>query len=90
MNKQWVLDITIAVYAISILLYFIFHNGIKHKTKNNLGNYQNIITVNDKKDTNIKYNSNIIDNKPSNIFYFVQVLIIKIDINLKYSFLINE
>ncbi|KAL6589474.1 Metallo-dependent phosphatase, partial [Neocallimastix sp. 'constans'] len=73
MNKQWVLDITIATYAISILLYFIFHNGINYKSRNNLGNYQNIITINDKKDTKKNYNSDIIDNKPSNIFYFVQI-----------------
>jgi len=78
MNKQWVLDITIATYAISILLYFIFHNGINYKSRNNLGNYQNIITINDKKDTKKNYNSDIIDNKPSNIFYFVQVISVRL------------
>jgi len=73
MNKKWVLNTTIAAYVISLLQFLIFRSGLNHKSKDNLGNYEDLITINDKKNPNRNFNNDIIDNKPTNIFYFVQV-----------------
>jgi len=74
MNKSWVLYSTIATYAISLLMFFMFNSGINNKEKDDFGN-NDFITINDKKNQNNNYNNNVIDNKPSNIFYFIHVCI---------------
>ncbi|ORX60088.1 Metallo-dependent phosphatase [Piromyces finnis] len=73
MNKKWVLYTTIAAYVLSLFQFLIFRSGLNSKTKNNLGNYEDIININDKKNYNKNYNNEVIDNKPTNIFYFIQI-----------------
>ncbi|ORX82543.1 Metallo-dependent phosphatase [Anaeromyces robustus] len=85
MRKRWVLDLSIFCYAISACMFFIFKNGLNYKSKNYLGNYENIITVNEKTNTTKNYNASIIDNKPTNIFYFVQITDIHISEVNKYG-----